>query len=157
MQEKNPLNLTRPPLQSSGSVLNSSRITTPTTPTTAFKVIKNNHDLDAELLQAQQNNKIMLLDFYADWCISCKDLDNTVFSDPEVKKELQSLHVVRADVTSNDMMDKAIQERFNVIAPPTMLFFDEKGNEFVDFRIVGEISKSEFLDHLTELTNKNKK
>ena len=85
-------------------------------------------------LGTQQNNKIMLLDFYADWCISCKDLDNTVFSDPEVKKELQSLHVVRADVTSNDMMDKAIQERFNVIAPPTMLFFKPPN---IDLRIDG--------------------
>ena len=116
-----------------------------------FKTIKSNEAFDQALEEGVENKQITVLDFYADWCIACKDMEAHVFTDPEVIAKLQPMHLLRSDVTANDIEDKALQERLKVIAPPTILFFDENGSELADFRIVGEMSKQEFIDHLNEL------
>ena len=92
-----------------------------------------------------------MLDFYADWCISCKEMDHFTFSNPFVKKHLSNFVLLRADVTKNDAADKALERYFRVVAPPTMLFFDKDGNEINHGRIIGEMSAEKFLAHLNKL------
>lgn len=117
-------------------------------PEATFITIKTNDDFDRQLNQATLKNKITMLDFYADWCISCKEMDRHTFTDPNVKAKLQKMVLLRADVTNNDIEDRALEERLKVIAPPTILFFDKDGSEIVSQRIVGEKNAEQFLQHL---------
>ncbi len=116
-----------------------------------FRQIKSNSDFDKELQQAIDNKKITLLDFYAEWCIACKDMEKKVFSDPDVRKLLVPFHVLQANITANDLVDQTLQERFQIIAPPAILFFDENGNELTAYRIVGEMNRDAFIEHIKEL------
>ena len=103
----------------------------------------------------ENSNSITLLDFYADWCITCKKIDTEVFSDPGVLGSLQSLNLARADVTAKSPLDKQLQKKLGVIAPPAILFFDKNGNELKNYRIVGDISKENFLKHLKHVQLNN--
>ncbi len=126
-----------------GEVAHNSNIEKP-----LFAHIKNNDDFDRELDLATSRDKIIMLDFYADWCISCKEMDRNTFSHPEVKTLLNRMVALRADVTNNDLQDQALEERLKVIAPPTILFFDKQGSELANYRIVGEQNAEQFLQHL---------
>lgn len=119
--------------------------------TGTFKLIKTNSDFNTELLKAIQKRQITLMDFYADWCIACKEMDRNVFNDPTVQKKLSNLNLLRANITHDDIEDKALRERFHVIGPPVVLFFDSDGNELTSFRLVGNMGKADFLEHLEEL------
>lgn len=121
-----------------------------------FKPIETNADLDKALLESTQQSRITLLDFYADWCIACNSMDKHVFKDPTVQKKLSELHLIRADVTHNNQNDKALQKRFQIAGPPVILFFDTHGQELINFRLVGEIEKNDFLKHLDELIEMTK-
>lgn len=121
-----------------------------------FKVIKNNDDFDHALNLATAKDKITMLDFYADWCISCKEMDRNTFSNPEVDALLRTIITLRADVTQNDLQDQALEERLKVIAPPTILFFDDQGSELVNYRIVGEQNAEQFLQHLQQVLGTGK-
>ncbi|MBT3195766.1 MAG: thioredoxin fold domain-containing protein, partial [Candidatus Ruthia sp.] len=112
-----------------------------------FEKIKSNKDLDQALLRAKANNQIVMLDFYADWCISCKELERFVFSNADVVNKMQNVIALQADVTANDATDKALMTRFNIIGPPAILFF-KNGIENRPQRIVGEINAQGFLEHL---------
>jgi thiol:disulfide interchange protein DsbD len=103
-----------------------------------------------ELNQAlnKAHGKTILLDFYADWCVSCKLMEQNVFSQPDVQQALQNVVLIRADVTANDDTDKALQKHLNVYAPPTIIFFNKDGQ--IEKRITGEISKNKFLQLLQE-------
>ncbi|MFU8798328.1 MAG: cytochrome c biogenesis protein CcdA, partial [Gammaproteobacteria bacterium] len=101
-----------------------------------FKPVKNIVSVEKELKDAKQQGKSVLVDFYADWCISCKKLEKYTFQDPRVLPVLKTFVLLRIDVTANDADDKAMLKRFNTIAPPTLLLFDAKGKEYR--RIVGE-------------------
>ena len=117
--------------------------------TARFQRIKTTQDLDQALARAGQFGKPVLLDFYADWCVSCKEMERYTFSDPEVAAEMQRFLLLQADVTANDAADQALlQGRFGLPGPPAILFFDAQGRELRDRRIVGFLSKDEFLSHL---------
>ncbi len=111
-----------------------------------FRHIKGVQDLEATLQQAQ--GKPVLLDFSAEWCVSCKQMDRRTFKDPHVQSLLSKFVLLRADVTDNDAVDKELEKKLNVVAPPTVLFFDSKGNEIQSARIVGEMDAKDFLNHL---------
>jgi thiol:disulfide interchange protein DsbD len=113
-----------------------------------FKSIKNTDDLDKALLQAKHQGKPVFLDFYADWCITCKKLEKYTFHNPQVLSVLKQMVLLRADVTANNAEDKALQKRLGVFAPPTILLFDAKGKELVEQRVVGDISPEELLKKL---------
>ncbi|MDR3490646.1 MAG: protein-disulfide reductase DsbD [Gammaproteobacteria bacterium] len=113
-----------------------------------FILIKNMQDFENQLLRAKQKNKAVILDFYADWCTSCIIMDRNVFDKGDVKRALQKYVLLRADVTQNNEFDKALMKRFNVIAPPTILFFDVNSKEIPQQHIVGEASATEFLANL---------
>jgi len=113
-----------------------------------FTVIENLGDFNTQVARAKQLNKPIMLDFYADWCMSCIQMDRYTFTDPAVRAALKNYIVLRADMTKNTISNKIIEEKFNVIAPPTILFFDPQGNEIMQSRIIGEKSAKEFLTDL---------
>ena len=109
-----------------------------------FQNIKNTSELKISLDKASKDNKVVMLDFYADWCIACKEIERYVFNDALVKSELKKMVLLKADVTKNSNDDKALMRQFNIIGPPAFLFF-RQSKELRPQRIIGEIDKDEFL------------
>lgn len=118
----------------------------------AFKRIKNVADLQAELTDASKQGKMVMFDFYADWCVYCKDYEKYVFTDPRVQQALSNVILLQADVTANDAEDKALLKHVKVTAPPAILFFDKHAAEMRGYRLVGSMNADEFLAHVTKLT-----
>ncbi len=117
---------------------------------TPFMRVKDNAELDAEIAKATAEGKAVMLDFYADWCVSCKVMERHVFRKPEVAARLGHLHLVQADVTANNEDDRALLKRFSLLGPPTIVFFDKSGHEMTQARLVGEKNAQDFLAHLDE-------
>ncbi len=115
-------------------------------PASSFTILKNMAQLNQQFILSKEQKKVVMIDFYADWCASCITIDRTVFSRPDVQAALKNFIVLRADVTQNNDFDQALLKRFHVIAPPTILFFNSGGKEIR--RMVGEINAKEFLAHL---------
>ncbi|PIV14644.1 MAG: thiol:disulfide interchange protein, partial [Gallionellales bacterium CG03_land_8_20_14_0_80_55_15] len=86
---------------------------------------------------AKANGQIVMLDFYADWCVSCKEMERLTFTDPAVQSRLKSAILLQADVTQNSAEDKELLKKFGLYGPPGLLFFDVQGKELADFRVVG--------------------
>jgi len=101
---------------------------------------------DVDKIIATSAGKIVVLDFYADWCVACQLMEKQVFSDPSVHAALEDKVLLQADVTNNDKDDKALQQHYGVYAPPTIIVFDKQGK--VATVIVGEISPSMLLEKL---------
>ena len=120
-----------------------------------FIHVKSIADVNKELERAKKLRKLVMLDFYADWCISCKEMDHFTFSNAFVKKRLKQFVLLRANVTKNDAMDKALERHFRVVAPPTILFFDKDGNEIKHSRIIGEMGAEAFLKHINTVYPNN--
>ena len=117
-----------------------------------FKAIKGTAGLERELAAARSSGRPVLLDFYADWCVSCKEMERYTFSDPAVTAEMARFVLLKADVTANDEEDQALmQGQFGIPGPPAMLFFDGHGQERRDRRIVGFMPAAEFAAHLRGL------
>ena len=117
-----------------------------------FKAIKGTAGLERELAAARSSSRPVLLDFYADWCVSCKEMERYTFSAPAVAAEMARFVLLKADVTANDAEDQALmQGRFGIPGPPAMLFFDGQGQERRDRRIVGFVPAAEFASHLRGL------
>jgi len=117
-----------------------------------FKRIKSVADLERELAQARSDGQPVLLDFYADWCVSCQEMERYTFSDPSVMAELRRFVRLQADVTANDAEDRAlIQGRFGLPGPPAILFFDRAGRELTHFRLVGFKPAEPFARHLRQV------
>ena len=112
-------------------------------------VIKNNQDLANQLNSETTINKPVLLDFYANWCVSCKEMDAFTFSNPQVKIALKNVVLLRADVTANNADDQALEQQFGVIAPPTLILFDKNHHEIKQAKIIGYMSAKAFLKHLS--------
>jgi thiol:disulfide interchange protein DsbD len=115
---------------------------------TAFIRIKTGADLDREIAAARAEGRPLMLDFYADWCVSCKVMEREVFRRPAVAARLSRLRLVQADVTANDAEDRALLARFDLLGPPTLLFFGPDGRERRAARLVGETDAEGFLEHL---------
>lgn len=113
----------------------------------AFIKIKNLAQLQQALTNAKQENKPVMLDFYADWCVACKEMAATTFANPQVKKALSHYVLLQADVTANNAADQQLQQHFGVVAPPTVLFF-KNGEELATNRIVGETNAKDFITRL---------
>jgi thiol:disulfide interchange protein DsbD len=114
----------------------------------SFKVIHSSEELDA-ILEANKDKTVML-DFSAEWCSSCKEMEHITFSDERVKAKMQSLVLVQADVTANSAQEKALSKRFGLYGPPGILFFKE-GKEVKNARIIGYQPPEKFLAHLGKL------
>jgi thiol:disulfide interchange protein DsbD len=111
-----------------------------------FARIKNSSELDARIAQAK--GKVVMLDFYADWCVSCKEMDRLTFSDANVQAKLKNAVLLQADVTANDAEDKTLLQRYQLFGPPATLFFGQQGRELADLRVTGFQDVSEFMNSL---------
>jgi len=112
----------------------------------AWRRVESVDQLDAALAGA--NGKPVLLDFYADWCVSCKEMDRFTFSDPRVANKLAGIQLLRADVTANNAEDKALLKRFGLFGPPGTIFFDGQGDEVPGTRVIGFEPANQFLTSL---------
>ena len=115
-----------------------------------FKRIKSIEDLERELEQSSREGKTVMLDFYADWCISCKEMEYFTFSKPEVQAAMSDMVLLQADVTANDEIDKALLNHFSIIGPPAILFFRE-GREVENLRLFGFKKANDFIAHIARL------
>lgn len=113
-----------------------------------FHVVKTAAALKEQLAAAKAAHKPVLLDFYADWCDSCVSMDKQVFNRADVQTILKRFVLLRVDLSANDAADEALLKQYDVIAPPTILFFNERGKEVNAKRIVGELEVSEFLSRI---------
>jgi thiol:disulfide interchange protein DsbD len=113
-----------------------------------FRKVASIEDLDRELAAAQAAGKPAMLDFYADWCVSCKEMEKYTFSVPGVQADLAGFVLLKADVTANSEADQALFRRFGVYGPPTTAFFNADGRECRPFRLVGFVAADEFRSHL---------
>lgn len=110
-----------------------------------FHRIRTSDELDQELKTA---GKPVMLDFYADWCVSCKELEKFTFSDPKVREKLAGMRLLQVDVTANNEDDRELMKRFGLFGPPGIIFFDNTGQEVISRRIVGFVEPEEFLKNL---------
>jgi thioredoxin:protein disulfide reductase len=115
----------------------------------AFKRVKTVAELDAVL--AQTGGKSALLDFYADWCVSCKEMEKLTFVTPAVHARLANTVLLQVDVTANDEADKAMLKRFHLFGPPGIIMFDGRGQELADARVIGFQDAEQFLQSLARL------
>jgi thiol:disulfide interchange protein DsbD len=114
----------------------------------AFQRIKTVADLDAAVASATAAGKPVMLDFYADWCVSCKEMEKFTFNDAAVQAALAGAVLLQADVTANDEADKALLARFEIFGPPTIAFFGRDGVERKNFRLVGFAPAPRFAEHV---------
>ena len=112
----------------------------------AWRRVESVDQLDAALAAA--NGKPVLLDFYADWCVSCKEMDRFTFSDPRVANKLAGMQLLRADLTANNAEDKSLLKRLGLFGPPATIFFDDHGNELPGTRVIGFEPSNQFLTSL---------
>jgi thiol:disulfide interchange protein DsbD len=118
-------------------------------PAPAFRRVKTAAEVDQAVRAA--GGRPVVLDFYADWCASCRELERDTFTDPEVRAALARMVTLRADVTAHDDADQALLKRFGVVGPPAILFFGPDGRERPEQRVVGFVDAARFDEHLRSL------
>ncbi len=110
-----------------------------------FQRVKSIAELDQHIRQAQVDNRYIMVDFYADWCVSCKEMERFTLSDPKVQNRLNDVVLLQVDVTHGTPDDMALLKRFELFGPPAILFIDRQGQEIPDIKIIGFLDKKEFL------------
>ena len=118
-----------------------------------FIKIKGVDGLNKELAKAKAAGKPVMLDFYADWCVSCKEMEMFTFSDPAVQQALEGVVLLKADVTANDEIDTALYKHFGIIGPPSIMFFGTDGIERKNYRVVGFVKAEQFSTHIKQALN----
>jgi len=113
-----------------------------------FQRVKSTEDLAAAVASANRAGKPAMLDFYADWCVECIRMERNTFAEPAIQALFGQVQPMQADVTENDETDQALMEKYGIIGPPAILFFDRQGNEMPAYRLVGYFEPDEFAQHL---------
>ena len=116
----------------------------------SFRELESLSELEGLLAQARLDQTPVMLDFTADWCVSCKEMEKYTFPDQSVQEALTPYLALRADVTENNQTDRELLQHFGIFGPPTIAFFNREGEELTGFRLVGFISPEEFSDHIRE-------
>jgi thiol:disulfide interchange protein DsbD len=111
-----------------------------------FERVSTVAELDARLKNA---NRPVMLDFYADWCVSCKEMERFTFTDAKVKAELAQIMLLQVDVTQNTPEDQRLLKRYRLFGPPGIIFFDKSGREIPGLRVIGFQPADKFLHSLT--------
>ena len=117
----------------------------------AFTKVTTMAQLEPLLADAKQQGKPVMLDFYADWCVSCVELDTFTFSDAAVQRSLDAFVSIKIDVTSNDDAAKALNKAYSVIGPPALIFYDAQGELRSEYTVIGMISADDFIGHIAPL------
>jgi len=112
-----------------------------------FEKVKDVAALDARLAQAKAEGRAVMLDFYADWCVSCKEMERFTFVDPKVQARLKDVVLLQADVTATSDADKALLKRFNLFGPPGLIFWNSTGEQST-YQVVGYEKPEKFLASL---------
>ncbi|QDD67017.1 protein-disulfide reductase DsbD [Herbaspirillum seropedicae] len=119
---------------------------------TDFVRIRSSAELDAALQQnAAGERRLVMLDFYADWCVSCKEMERFTFTDERVKARFGQMLLLQIDVTANNADDRAMLKRFNLFGPPGIMFFDADGRELASRRVIGYQDADRFISALQNL------
>ncbi len=118
-----------------------------------FKNIKGVEGLNKALAEAKAQNKTVMFDFYADWCVSCKEMETLTFTDPAVKSALSNTVLLQADVTANDEQDKALYKHFKIIGPPAIIFYNAQAEELTAYKVVGYMPAEKFVSHIKQAFN----
>lgn len=113
-----------------------------------WQTISTPTELKAQLAAAAAANQPLLLDWYADWCISCKVIEREVFENPQIAPRLADYRLIRFDITDSNREQRALLDRYKLFGPPAVLFFDRTGKELAQVRVVGEIDAKLFGTHL---------
>ena len=107
--------------------------------------------LELDTLMKQNKGKKIMLDFYADWCTSCKELEHTTFANPDVSNALKDYILIQADLTSNGDEEKELSDHFGIFGPPAIIFFDQNGTQIEDANLIGYKDAQTFLTHIKEV------
>ena len=115
-----------------------------------FTVIKNEEELKNAIANANNNNKPVFIDFYADWCASCVEMEKSVFSRTDVKDALQDYSLLQIDITNNSKEDQALLSQYGVFGPPAMVMINKQGLELPEYRVMGELNSNAFIAHINK-------
>ncbi|HEV2211833.1 MAG TPA: thioredoxin family protein, partial [Gammaproteobacteria bacterium] len=113
-----------------------------------FRRIKTVDDLQQAVAAAAAEHKPVMLDFAADWCVSCKEMEHETYTDPGVQAALKDAVLLQADVTANDPVDQALLKHFGIYGPPSIMFFGPDGQERTGYRVVGFMGPQDFLTRI---------
>ena len=113
-----------------------------------FQQVKGVEGLNTAIQQAVKEGRPVMLDFYADWCISCKEMESFTFSNADVQKSLNNFVILQSDVTDNDEQDQTLLKKLGLFGPPAILFYDITGNELRNYRVVGYMDAPKFASHI---------
>ena len=124
-------------------------------PALVFESIKSLDDLNKRVAAATAAGKSVMLDFYADWCTSCKEMERYTFSNESVQAALSNTVLLHADVTANDPVDQELMRHFDILGPPTIAFYGPDGAERQNFRVVGYMKAPDFAALVTKAIRPN--
>ncbi len=119
-------------------------------PNLVFQIVRSSEELNSILQKAQAEKKPVMLDYYADWCISCKEMEAITFTNAEVAKAMSRYVLVQVDVTLNNQNSQTLLKQFGLFGPPAILFFNAAGEEQKTMRVVGFMAPGRFLQRLQE-------
>jgi thiol:disulfide interchange protein DsbD len=117
-----------------------------------FQIINDEERLDNLILSTNENNKMLVIKFYAEWCIACNKMERVVFTDTLVSQSLRGSQAYTVDVTDNNTFSQSILSRFSLFGPPAILFF-KNGKELRDQRIIGEVNAAELTKHINNINS----
>lgn len=137
------------PLRPLGRMALSNAATAPLVAPGSWQTIATPAELDAAFAAARSSGQPLLLDWYADWCISCKVIEREVLAAPQVSRQLADYRLVRFDMTESTPAQRALLDRYQLFGPPAILLFDAKGDEWPDLRVVGEVDAATFAARLS--------
>ncbi|WP_339498495.1 protein-disulfide reductase DsbD [Pseudomonas silesiensis] len=120
----------------------------------AWQTISTPVELDRVLAQAKASGIPLLLDWYADWCISCKVIEHQVLNDATVMERLKGYRLIRFDITKSNAEQRALLDRYKLFGPPALMFFGKDGTERADVRVIGEISAADFAERVKKANDR---
>ncbi|WGK91200.1 protein-disulfide reductase DsbD [Pseudomonas migulae] len=122
--------------------------------TSDWQTVTTPAELDRVLAEAKSSGTPLLLDWYADWCISCKVIEHKVLNDAQVVERLKGYRLIRFDITASNAEQRALLDRYKLFGPPALMFFGKDGVERTDVRVIGEISATDFAERVSKANDR---